>query len=303
MLSSLPHARKLLLFAGLSAADFGLTWYLLRQRTGPIHEANPLASWLLDEGGWSGLAAFKAATALVVVAAAFALDRCSRSTVSATVGRKGGYVLVLACAVLTLVVGWSAALSVSLATRTSGLIDPELVSLMQHEDQIVRGIDIAATYRVSLTRLSKELSEDRVRLDDAVAELASTERANDPEWQATIFRLFPMPTFHQALAAHLGHHALTDVRLTAPNRVSEVADRLTLAFHEAYPSPAVERTGLALFEPYPFPSVNEEIVSSDERNADVGATIKSEASPWELGRGRKRGHWAPSGGRRLTRAG
>lgn len=261
------HARKLLLFLTLSGADFVLTWHLLDNSGGPIREANPLANWLLSHGGWGALGAFKAVTVLVVLGAAFAVEQ--RGCQPRRLPIRGGWILGLACIVLSFVVGWSAYLSGAVATRTAGVIDPQLIELLQQQDRIAHQIDQAAAYRTQMLRLSRELVRDEVRLEDAVSQLAGMECVSDPAWQATLLDHLAMPTLHQALAVQLGRHALMAMRTTTPEREHQVAERLSLAFHEAFPSPVIERTGLELFEPQPIapaePHVNKNCTKTGRR--------------------------------------
>lgn len=52
-------------YTALSAADFLLTHTLIEGSGGQAFEANPIAAVWLEEHGWAGLAAFKAAGVLV----------------------------------------------------------------------------------------------------------------------------------------------------------------------------------------------------------------------------------------------
>lgn len=280
MLSTLPHARKLFIFLALSVADLGLTWHLLGNSSGQIGEANPLANWLLSHGGWAGLAVFKAATVLVVVGAAMGVELRRPAG--------GGFVLGLACGALTLVVGWSVALSVSLATRTAGLIDPEVTGLMREEDQIDRNLSMASAYRDELFRLSGELAEARISLADAVGQITRTERAGDPGWQKTLRELFPLPTLHQSLAAHLIHHAQAGIKAVDPDRAAVVARRLEGEFYETYPSPPVGPLDRPVYVPRPPQATAAEIEQHYERNPDAGPTNKEGTRHPSGFRGRRR---------------
>lgn len=55
-------------YVALSAADFILTFALLKLSDGIAYESNPIAAACLDQHGWLGLAAFKSALVLVFVA-------------------------------------------------------------------------------------------------------------------------------------------------------------------------------------------------------------------------------------------
>src|SRR5262245_61081854 len=102
----------LAVFAVLSAADFALTRHLLHT-SGGAYEANPTARWVLEQHGWSGLAVFKLG-AVLLAASVTALVYCYRP-------RTGRRLMAFGCAVLTLVVGYSAALAVSRHAPLGGL--------------------------------------------------------------------------------------------------------------------------------------------------------------------------------------
>jgi hypothetical protein len=57
---------KLVAFTLLSACDFIITYLLLSHSKGMVYESNPVANESLQQGGWIGLAAFKAAIVCVV---------------------------------------------------------------------------------------------------------------------------------------------------------------------------------------------------------------------------------------------
>ena len=65
----------LALFAVLSVTDFLQTFALIETSGGRVVEGNPVAAEWLDRYGWVGLAAFKAASMLVVVGVIFVLAR------------------------------------------------------------------------------------------------------------------------------------------------------------------------------------------------------------------------------------
>ncbi|MFO0849341.1 MAG: hypothetical protein U0871_12425 [Gemmataceae bacterium] len=65
----------LAVFAALSATDFMQTFALVETTGGRVVEGNPVAAEWLDRYGWAGLAAFKAASVLVVCGVIFLLAR------------------------------------------------------------------------------------------------------------------------------------------------------------------------------------------------------------------------------------
>lgn len=78
----------LAVFAALSATDFMQTFALVETTGGRVVEGNPVAAEWLDRYGWAGLAAFKAASVLVVcgVIALLARHRPPAGALVAAVG-------------------------------------------------------------------------------------------------------------------------------------------------------------------------------------------------------------------------
>jgi hypothetical protein len=93
----------LVLFALLSGLDLLLTWQLLRDQP-RAYEANPLARWLLEHGGWTALAAFKFGAVAGVGGLCVLIARHRPAT-----ARR---VMVFACLALAAVVAYSCALTV-----------------------------------------------------------------------------------------------------------------------------------------------------------------------------------------------
>src|SRR5262245_5881822 len=91
-------------FALLSAADFALTRHLL-ENSGSTYEANPVANWLLQRHGWSGLAAFKVAVGLLVAVVV--------ATIYFYRPRAAQRLLAFGCSALAIVVLYSGALAVA----------------------------------------------------------------------------------------------------------------------------------------------------------------------------------------------
>jgi hypothetical protein len=94
------HPGKQLLFALLSVTDLFLTWWLLDHSDGEVYESNPVANWWLARHGWLGLVAFKAGGVLLVIGLVAFISRYRP--------RAGGRILGFACAILALVVLYSA---------------------------------------------------------------------------------------------------------------------------------------------------------------------------------------------------
>jgi hypothetical protein len=79
------------LYALLSAADWLLTFALLRSHPGAV-EVNPLAAACLDRYGWDGLAMYKFGGVVIVTGAVILLARRRRGVAAG--------IIVLGCAVL-----------------------------------------------------------------------------------------------------------------------------------------------------------------------------------------------------------
>lgn len=95
---SVFHPCKTLLFSFLSCADLYCTWRLI-EGSGHFYESNPVADAWLASYGWRGLAFFKFAAAILVVATSI--------FISLQKPRVGGRILAFACAALVIVVLYS----------------------------------------------------------------------------------------------------------------------------------------------------------------------------------------------------
>jgi hypothetical protein len=98
-MASLPHPRKLALFAALCLADLALTWHLLHRPGAGAYESNPVAAWWLARFGWAGLAGFKLSLVLLVAALSLVVSRRRP--------RAAGRVLAFGCSALLAVVLYS----------------------------------------------------------------------------------------------------------------------------------------------------------------------------------------------------
>jgi hypothetical protein len=125
------HPRRLTLYAILSAADLGLTYFLIRQGDGDVYESNPIAEAWLSSYGWVGLAIFKLLIVLIVAAVA--------AFVSLSRPRTGGHILTFACLAVAVVVGYSVHLSFSEELQTKFIRSP-IVSTEASEPGLLLGI-------------------------------------------------------------------------------------------------------------------------------------------------------------------
>lgn len=205
------------LFALLSLADLLLTWLLLSRPGTAAYEANPVARWWLTQFGWSGLAAFKAATVLAVFAAAAAL--ASRSHPRAAAG-----LLWFGCGVVAAVVLYSASLFP--AAFAPGNVDEEVSRraawLAQARERVLR---TQAEYDRLMADLIASLIAGRSTLAEAVEQLATSERANDPELQRGLAGVLPDRSPRERLAAVVWKHVVR-ARGEAPLPDDPVLSRL-----------------------------------------------------------------------------
>jgi hypothetical protein len=158
-MASLPHPRKLALFAALSLADLALTWHLLHRPGGGAYESNPVAAWWLARFGWAGLVGFKAGVVLLVAAVSLVVSRHRP--------RAAGRVLAFGCSALLAVVLYSGLLVRDVeaeAGRAAAAEPPGLVyENLDVADRAVQGrLDIKR-------RLAVEVAEGRLTLLEAAA--------------------------------------------------------------------------------------------------------------------------------------
>ncbi len=106
---------KLGLFVVLSVSDLAMTYGLLSSSDGAFYESNPIASAWLARFGWAGLISFKAGI-VVVVAALNVVIALHRPDVASSV-------LTFACAVVAVVVAYSAAcMAAEMSVSKYGLV-------------------------------------------------------------------------------------------------------------------------------------------------------------------------------------
>ncbi len=192
--------RKLTLFALLSAADFLLTWHLLSG--GGVYESNPVAQWWLARHGWTGLACFKGAAMLSAAGLGVLLF--------ASCPRTGHRVLAFACTAVAAVVLYSASLAGAMHRRPAADAVPDLETMKQRSRRIEEELRRGSEYRTALMGIGADLAASRYGLTEAVARLEGTEKANDPEWQKMLCRLYPGLTPRACLVANIIHHTMGD---------------------------------------------------------------------------------------------
>jgi hypothetical protein len=192
-------ARKLVLFAMLSCADFALTWQLLHDGAG---EGNPLAAWSLARGGWLGLAAFKAAAVLTAVGLSVFLFR-----LRPLVGHR---VLAFGCVALLAVVLYSGYLAAGVHGVAAGPGAPEMASLRSETDRLIAATQRARAYREVLDEVLADLRAGRCTLEAGVGRLAATDCARDPKAMRGLRTYYPGRSDRECLAIGLLNHIAAD---------------------------------------------------------------------------------------------
>jgi hypothetical protein len=214
-------ARKLALFALLSGADFCLTWHLLGRDQVDVYEKNPVAQWWLTHYGWLGLAGFKA-SALLLVALLGTLIYLRRPV---TTHRLFGF----GCVILTGVVLYSGYLEGMLAFRQH---DPEVCAIAEHTRQIEDSIRRGTGYRAVMDQVSNDLLHRRCTLAEAVDRVSQTEKAQDPEWNELLSKLYPGLEERARLGANVLQHTVGHYRHTPALR--PLVPRLAAEFRDLY---------------------------------------------------------------------
>jgi hypothetical protein len=182
------------LFAVLSVADLGLTWWLLRDGSGEVYEANPIAAQILESAGWLGLACFKGLVVGMVLGLLVFVAR-SRPRLAHAAVRLG-------CVLMILVVGYSGAL-----VAGSPVIEPE--SRRHLREQQKRSVELdeqaarSQAFRHCLQRLAAKIARGERSLSDAVVELGQEPSTSDPDWLRLVHRLNPDLTLEQFLHKRL----------------------------------------------------------------------------------------------------
>lgn len=214
---------KLGLFAFLSLADLGLTWYLLRHSDGAVYEGNPVARRFLLAYGWAGLAVFKAALVLLTAGICLAIARRRP--------RAAGHVLTFACATLAGVVLYSCSLSV---WGRSGEV-AEMAGLLEKERRLDDKARKGREYRDLLERLAQDLVARRRTLDEAVTVLGQSSNGRDASWLAQLREVYDCRSARESLAANLIQHAVLS-RRDVPPLARAIAADLEADFRASYGS-------------------------------------------------------------------
>jgi hypothetical protein len=218
------HPRKLCLFAALSLADLALTRFLIEHRGGGAYEQNPVAAWFLDHFDWTGLAAFKLGSVLLVVSLVLTVAR-RRPGVA-------GRVLTFGCAALLAVLLYSGSLvaRVNAASARLEQVEEEGFALERERDK-----ELAfAALRV---RLQDDLVARRCTLAEAVDILAACDWVQSGGWFRSAGRFCPGSTMPERLAGNLVKHILLSSEFY-PDPKGELAAELDRQFRSLFGRPA-----------------------------------------------------------------
>jgi hypothetical protein len=228
----IAHPRKLILFLSLSALDLALTLWLLAHFGGPVYETNPVAAWCLDEFGWLGLVAFKAAMVLFI----FGLI----AVVSAHRPRTGARVLSFGCAALLAVVGYSAGLCWAVPRSAAAAAEQRAEDRRRELEQVSED---HKEFRMLLGRLGDGLASGKGTLREAVEQLAQSKAWIDGGLRFGLAEHNPDRSDDELLAAHV----ITQVVFCAAShdengaRAWEITRRLEKEFETTFGTPAPRR--------------------------------------------------------------
>ncbi|HZT82167.1 MAG TPA: DUF5658 family protein [Gemmataceae bacterium] len=233
------HPCKLLLFVALSACDLLLTWRLVEHGGGAVYEANPVAGWWLARHGWAGLAGFKFGIVLLVAGLCAAVSRRRP--------RAGGRLLLLGCAALAIVVGYSGWLMASV--RPAPGADEHDPALAEQGCQLDDQLTQTRAHSQVVRRVTEDLVTERCTLGEAVEQVARSAHAHNPTWLRVLRTYYPDRTEEERVAASLLLNAVSHVR-EDPYLARQVAWRLESQFRAAFgASPPCDYSALGITLP------------------------------------------------------
>jgi hypothetical protein len=235
--------RPWVLFLLLSATDLALTCYLVGGSHGEVYEANWLAAWWLERYGPLGLALCKALSLLLtgVLVGAIALYRPRAARAVVTFG----------CAVLGVVVLYSAAVCAQLAWDWSDLGHHELAASQREAEHVEQRFRRDAAYRAREAEWASALASGRWTLADALAALNRVDRSELPHVPLGIFPELGFASQEEFLAARVVREALVQLKEdrspTARGREQELRTAYQVAHGHALPT-----ADLSLGPPHSF---------------------------------------------------
>jgi hypothetical protein len=215
---------KLAVFGVLSACDFVITYLLISRSQGQVYESNPVADQWLQQGGWIGLAAFKAAIVFgVSMIATYIYYRRPRIAHD---------LLAIACGALVVAVVTGSSIAMT-RDETPTSIDgaawnPRVTGRTPRAPSPAKARD----YQLTLDDSAFALAANCTDLAHAVAELEKSNRGGDPKWIESLQKAYPGIEVRALFAADLMQHAIS-MRIRAP-KVRELAARLEREFIALY---------------------------------------------------------------------
>lgn len=212
------------LFLLLSLTDLSLTWLLLSVGGGAIDEGNPVARWLLTGYGWTGLAAFKGLTVLVVLGVCGLLHVCRP--------RLADRLLVASIAVVGAVVLYSCLLTSHLAIAyqrfTNEWAGQEPVAAADEPGSAEE--DLIMLIREQRRELVASLLAGRCSLARAVQDLDCVVLDTPCRWREELEQQYPSQTQVERLALVLVQDATHELQ-KEPAGASRTARRLLAELH------------------------------------------------------------------------
>lgn len=232
---SLP-LRKYVLFALLSLMDLVLTWWLLTRFQGKVYESNPIAAWWLENLGWLGLAAFKAACVLTFLVLVALIWRHRP--------RVGTHLLHLGCAILVLVVGYSTSLALQSEQVRTAESPPEMERFLSDINRKARQQFAGRDGYWRLRRqVAQELIQHHYTLPQAIERFALADRLKDPAWLHALPGYAGRP-LEECLALQLlveirtlANHRFNRGERSAAERILAELQQVTRAFEQAFGHP------------------------------------------------------------------
>jgi hypothetical protein len=212
------------LFVLLSLADLTLTCWLLADSGGQVYEANPVAGWWLARHGLAGLACWKGATVLLVLAlVAFIARRRPRTA---------GRVLAVGCSCLLFVVVYSAALCRAGERRVLEEASRQLKQLEAVNRQVRATQRRMAAFLTLRAEVQQELLAGRCTLRAAADRLTRSARECNPGYLKGLVASGEDRPAEECIAANLIRNAVSSQE--GPLQAAEVARRFEHVFRLTY---------------------------------------------------------------------
>jgi Domain of unknown function (DUF5658) len=222
-----------ILFVLLSVSDLVMTWWLLQESGRVTAESNPIADWWLSRYGWLGLAGFKMSLVLVVIGLTRIISRQRP--------RAAGHVLCFGCAILGLVLLYSAALGQTAPTPAE--LVAEICKEREEDNCQAQQICVQSiAYVKLLDSVCHDVDAGKCTLVEAVERLMRSEQNQDPARQRVLLSVLPGRCVEECLAIQI-------VMFVRESSVSlSSAPRLEEQYEAAFGSRAVRENKVAFAE-------------------------------------------------------